>query len=366
MGFKNPRIESSVGGQAICIVGTVDVTASANNIRVNSQEPANQIVLTEFLVEAVQVNSTLAKQIVVGQNNVSGTYGIYSQLCFPNGMINASTIQFLIHGLGCDRSYWNNAPNYSYVDYAAEQGYTTFSYDRLGTGLSDHPDPIQIVQSEFQIAIAHELIQLLRTGRISNHTFEHVVGVGHSAGSFQTLGLTSQHPDDLDAAVLTGFGTSTGGMVAGFSSFDLTIASQAQPLRFSGLSNGYLTGKAIEGTQFAFFRAPGFDPAMLNLLEAAKQTISIGEYLTTTAFPISKNFTGPIDVVTGENDLLNCDGNCYLPYNVVAAVKEAYYPAASNGSSWYIAPDSGHFLNYHYSATGAYEHIHNFIKKNGF
>jgi hypothetical protein len=201
MGFKNTRIESSVGGQDICIVGPMDVTASATNVRINSQEPANQISVTEFLVEAVQINSTLAKQLVGGQNNVSGTYGIYSQLCFLNGMINATTVQFLIHGLGCDRSYWSNARNYSYVDYAAEQGYTAFSYDRLGTGVSDHPGPIQIVQAELQIAIAHELIQLLRTGGISDHTFEHVVGVGHSAGSFQTLGVTSQHSDGLDAAV---------------------------------------------------------------------------------------------------------------------------------------------------------------------
>jgi hypothetical protein len=55
-----------------------------------------------------------------------------------------------------------------------------------------------------------------------------------------------------------------------------------------------------------------------------------------------------------------------LPYNLAAAVKDQFYPAASNGSDWYLAPDSGHFLNYHYAAPGAYEHIQDFVKKNGF
>lgn len=192
----------------------MDITASAQNLQINSQEPTNQTAVTELIVETFQINSTIAQQLVRGQNLVSGTYGIYSQLCFPSatGTINATTIQFLIYGAGLDRSYWNVAPGYSYVDYAAEQGYTTFLYDCLGTGLSDHPDAIEIVQVGLQVAIAHELVQLLRAGSISDHTFKHVVGVGHSLGSFQTNVLTTQHPDDLDAAVLTGFLTDNSGM----------------------------------------------------------------------------------------------------------------------------------------------------------
>lgn len=367
MGFKNPSIQSSVGGQAICISGTVDVTASGNNFQIKSEEPANQTAVTELLVETVQINSTTAQQLVSGQHLVNGTFAIYSQLCFPNatGAINATTIQFLIHGSGFDRNYWNISPGYSYVDYAAEQGYTTFFYDRLGTGLSDHPDAIQTVQLGLQVAVAHELVQLLRTGGISDHLFEHVVGVGHSFGSLQTNVLTSQHPDDLDAAILTGFSTDMSGMPVAFAGLDPTIASQIQPIRFSGLSNGYLTGNAIEGTQFFFFRAPGYDPELLNLAEANKQTISVGEFLSIMPV-VAPNFTGPIDVVNGENDLPNCHGNCLVPNNKAAAVKDMFYPAASNGSSWYLGAGAGHGLNMHYAAPMAYEHIQKFIKKNGF
>ena len=41
-------------------------------------------------------------------------------------------------------SYWdfvpdNSTEDYSYVHAAADAGYVTFRYDRLGTGLSEHP-----------------------------------------------------------------------------------------------------------------------------------------------------------------------------------------------------------------------------------
>jgi pimeloyl-ACP methyl ester carboxylesterase len=196
--------------------------------------------MAHLLSEGWIGSATIGKQLVVGTSDVSGTYGIYSQLCFPSATgINATTIQFLIHGIGSERGYWNVATGYSYVDFAAEQGYTTFFFDRLGTGLSDHPDPIQTVQLPIQLENAHQLVHLLRNGGISNHVFKHVIGVGHSFGSFQVNGLTTKYPDDLDAAVLTGFSHDTSGFAIAFSGAGLAIASQSQPLHFAALSNGY-------------------------------------------------------------------------------------------------------------------------------
>ena len=141
-----------------------------------------------------------------GPHQVSGNYGIYSQLCFPKstGKISDTTIQFLIHGAGADRTYWDFAPGYSYVDYAAEQGYTTFIYDHIVLGLSDHPDPIQVLQTELNVEVDHELIQHLRAGSIAGQAFKNVVGIGHSFGSIQTHAVNVQYPTDLDAAVLVG------------------------------------------------------------------------------------------------------------------------------------------------------------------
>lgn len=105
---------------------------------------------------------------------------------------------------------------------------------------------------------------------------------------------------------------------------------------------------------------------MLDLVESNKQTLTLGEYITGgSVFLAAPKFTGPVDVVNGINDLPNCFGNCLLPVNLAAALRGKFYPAGSNGSSWYLGQGSGHFLNYHYAAPGAYDHIQSFIKKNG-
>lgn len=62
----------------------------------------------------------------------------------------------------------------------------------------------------------------------------------------------------------------------------------------------------------------------------------------------------------------NCWGNCLVPDNKAAGVKEALYPNASSKSGWWIAPVAGHGLEYHYVAVEEHEHILEFIKSAGF
>lgn len=87
---------------------------------------------------------------------------------------------------------------------------------------------MQTVQGPLHVAIAHELIQLLRTGGIASHTFEHVMGVSHSFGSIMTTAVTSQHPDDLDAAVLTNFATDVKGVRIAFAGGSFAVATTCQ------------------------------------------------------------------------------------------------------------------------------------------
>lgn len=367
-GFKNATVEHSIGGHAICISGTIDVAASSQNVHFNVGPLNTQIEATEFFAEALQINSTLAERVVGKPFNVSGTYGIYSQLCFPKstGTINDKTIQFLIHGAGADRTYWNFAPGYSYVDYAAEQGYNTFIYDRLGIGLSDHPDPIQVLQTGLEVNVAHALIQHLRAGNISGQAFKNVVGIGHSFGSIQTNLVLAEYVADYDAAVLTGFTAKPDGFPVAFAGSNPSIASQNDPSRFGDLPPGYLIPARKESNQFFFFRAPNFDPKILTLFEQTKQTESVGEFLSSSVVQSSPKFTGPIFVAAGENDMPNCQGDCMYPYNKIEAVKHQLYPAASNSSGWYIAPNTGHALTLHYTAKEANKKILDFIKSNGF
>lgn len=130
-----------------------------------------------------------------------------------------------------------------------------------------------------------------------------------------------------------------------------------------------MTFNSIQGVQFSAFRAPGsgFDPALLNVLWETSGIITIGEFIATTSlFAVTANFTGPIDVVSGENDLPTCDGNCYLPYNLPPALKGERIPTAANFLVGTSPPKTGNFLNYHYSAAGTYGQIQSFIKWDGF
>lgn len=94
-----------------------------------------------------------------GTQQVSNTYMLSGTFCTPNNInSNSSHVQLLLHGVGFDSSYWDFSPDgsdgYSYVSAAADAGFTTFSYDRLGTGLSEHPqDAYKYVLHEHKYAI---------------------------------------------------------------------------------------------------------------------------------------------------------------------------------------------------------------------
>ena len=226
--------------------------------------PASQAELTQTTVDMAQVGSDYNQRITSGgPNQVSGTFQIYSQICVANNASAASqvqTLQFLSHGGTLDHTYWDFAAVYSYVDAAAAAGYATFSYDRLGTGLSDHPDPNQVVQAALQVEIGHILIQGLRKTRVQGKGVEKVVAVGHSAGSALTLGVVGKYPRDLDGLVFTGISASTPGVAIAQISFNLLPAPLDPSGRFIGLDKGHLTQGAIaQAFQFPFYRFPYYD-----------------------------------------------------------------------------------------------------------
>lgn len=259
------------------------------------------------------------------------------------------------------------------MDAAADAGYATFLYDRLSVGQSSHPDPIQVVQAPLEIEIAASLIKALRNGSIARTAFSKVVGVGHSYGSVLTKGVTAKYPTDLDAAILTGFSTDNVGQAAFISALNLAIASENQPYRFNTLNNGYLVSSTAISNQIGFFHSPNFDPAILNLAEATKNTVTFGELFSIMAGPqIAANFKGPVDIVNGNEDLPFCFGNCTLPstgstVNKAAATLKMVYPNVPNNlTSYYLTPNTGHGNNLHYSAPKAYAQITNFLKTHGF
>ncbi|KAK5634792.1 hypothetical protein RRF57_010505 [Xylaria bambusicola] len=190
----NPVIHSSTGGGSTCISGNVIVSINTPGTKLLYEAPQDQVAVTESFVELFQINSTFGADAAAGGSSViSGEYSIFVKLCFPNdpsGLDKIKTVQLLTHGATLDYTYWDISPNYSYIDVASAADYATLSYDQLGVGNSDHPDPIQTVQATSQVAVVHELVALLRNGKLGGYHFDNVVGVGHSAGSMLTQAIT--------------------------------------------------------------------------------------------------------------------------------------------------------------------------------
>jgi pimeloyl-ACP methyl ester carboxylesterase len=86
-------------------------------------------------------------------------------------------------------------------------GYPTLAIDRLGAGLSDHPDPITTVQANLQTNIHHVIVQMARAGKIPNTktAFKKIIFVGGSYGSILGNQQAIQYPADLDALLLTAY-----------------------------------------------------------------------------------------------------------------------------------------------------------------
>jgi hypothetical protein len=263
-GLVDAAFSYSAGKKAVCVTGLTDVPIVADTTVVTYPGPANNFELTEFITNFARRDSTAFATYLGGPSKVEDTFSIFSKLCVPNDAIKAnelSSVQFLTHGGILDNNYWDLAAGYSYVDSAAEQGYATFSYDRLGTAKSDHPDPKQVVQAPLQVDIAHVLVQQLKHGNIGGINFSKVVGVGHSLGSAVTQGVSHKYPDDFDATVLTGHSGFSGGGTIGFAAAAQQIANTL-PDRpdLESLPNGYFTlGPAPQTLQFAFFFYPFFN-----------------------------------------------------------------------------------------------------------
>ncbi|KAL8897927.1 MAG: hypothetical protein Q9207_006958 [Kuettlingeria erythrocarpa] len=368
--FSNSTYGTSADGKAACIRGTILVKANASNTKLLLKSPASQAELTQTTVDMAQVGSDYMQRVTSGgPNPVSGIFQIYGQLCLPNNASTASRVtalQFLSHGGTLDHTYWDFAPGYSYVDAAAAAGYATFSYDRLGTGLSDHPDPNQVVQAALQVEIAHQLIQGLRDVRVQGRGIQKVVGVGHSAGSALTLGVVGKYPGDLDGLVLTGISASVDAVGITQIAFNLLPAPLDPSGRFKGLDNGYLTQGAIpQAFQFPFYRWPDYDPKIFQRQFETRQTTVFGELLTFgTVVAPQPNFTGPVDVVLGQYDFPFCTGNCSHPADQAQTFVSALFPA-SRSKGAYLQPRAGHLVAQHYTAAQGFAHSVKFLKDSG-
>ncbi|GJE91974.1 alpha/beta hydrolase [Phanerochaete sordida] len=373
-GYDTSRVGPS---NANCQRQTYQLDITSNNVQFqNVDSNANQTYLTA-LFQTFTTSMTNFTQMYEKPDKqaVHNTYSLSGTLCVPKkGAKDPSNVQYLLHGVGFDSSYWdfvpdNSTEDYSYVHAAADAGYVTFRYDRLGTGLSEHPqDAYNVVQSPTDLAIATKFAQMLRNGDIGNMKFNKIVGIGHSYGSVQTQALSAASPDLLNAVLLQGFSMNSTGQGVFLPGGDYQPAVAVAPNRFAnkGIANAYVVNQSPYTNQLDFFYFPYFSDAALQRSYDTEQPATQGVLFTQAAImQNATGFRGPVHVVTGAQDLPFCNRDCYAvprgsPFPNIPAYVKMLYPNARNFSV-YIPANTGHGVNAHYSAPETYQEMLQFV-----
>ncbi|THH23251.1 hypothetical protein EUX98_g7927 [Antrodiella citrinella] len=285
---------------------TIPVHVSTNTDKIAYDTPKNQTQLTGLVQQFFSAASNLTALVEVGTVPLTASYEIYGELYVPHNW-NNGVLEFAVHGSMLDHNYWlisGPGSMFNYVEASVNAGNAIFVFDRLGNGGSSQPDGIKEVQAAVHIAIIESLLTYLRTTTIQGHSFNIIVGVGHSYGSVLLANLLVSRPDAIDAVVLSGFtADGQGGPLAG-ASIGWRIASQSNHTAFGSLSNSYMTAQNSLGLQQGFFLFPGFPQSTLDFLTEHRGVLTVGELLSNLVLPNAPStFSGPVLMVTGDHDL---------------------------------------------------------------
>ena len=285
------------------------------------------------------------------------TYHVAGTLC-SKGPAAGKTVQLLLHGATYARYYWDfpyQTEHYSYVRAAAKRGYAIFNLDRIGNGASDRP-PGDLVDFTVNGFVVHQVVEALRAGEVGSTSFEKVIVVGHSMGSFTALNYVGNFPGEADGLILTGFLNDMNWPYVQAALPQVMYPATFDP-KFAGQFPNFDYITSVPGTRgMAFYYLPNTDPGVLAVDEDLKQTVAVGELngLLIVYDPISFQITGPVQVVVGQYDSLFCGNlvNC-SDKGAVQTYEEGWFGASACVETAVI-DDAGHDLNLHHNAHAAY------------
>ncbi|KJZ70389.1 hypothetical protein HIM_10233 [Hirsutella minnesotensis 3608] len=349
---------------------TVPLTISARNGVFNMETPKTEIQVTNFILDLTAQGQNYTAKVITGYKTITGKYKLATTYCEPDKG-RSDKLQILTHGIGFDRSYWDfpfNNYNYSYVNRAIDQGYSTLSWDRLGIGHSSHGDPIAEIQIFMEIAALKALTRWVKQGKLpgGKHKASKVVQVGHSFGSSIVLGLNNESPELSNAMILTGFGQVPNFVPEFALGGNFVSVKEAKGLADKYVE-GYLAGQSTVGLHTNVFAPGGFDPRILTAAAMSGQPAAIGEFLTMGGVAPKTQFKGPVLIITGERDLPFCGGDCKNAKainsnapNLIEMSRENFKSASVFNAK--VVPGAGHGINYHYSAPVAYKVMLDFLR----
>lgn len=311
---------------------------------------------------------------------VNGTWNIAGRYCEPEVQVagRENAIQLLVHGIAYDRNYWSSgyeADTSSWIGHASRLGYPTLSIDRLGSGASDHPDPITVVQKPAQVEVAHQVVQALRNGKVGGRVFSKISYVGHSYGSIIGNGLAARYPNDVDAFILSGFSDRLKPAIPGVVVTPLGKPAALVDQKFSNLSLGYMAMSLETGARGLFYTntKSEWDANLAHLDWLNRGTYAVGEAISTLFInDVAKDFTKPVLILTGHKDQIFCglalpllgEASCGDgPSSHLEHTKHLFPNAEYSVKD---IPNTGHSLNFHPTANLTFAAAHDFLDDAGF
>ncbi|TVY30656.1 hypothetical protein LHYA1_G001159 [Lachnellula hyalina] len=325
-------------------------------------DPNNETQVIQFFFGSL-VNETGAA--IKGTNLVSGSFIIDGTYCTPGSSHDVNVLEILVHGISYDKSVWSSLglgnETLNWQLYAASQGYATLAIDRLGHGTNpQHPDPLNVVQGWLQLDILHQLIETIRSIPRNGlcRTFDRIVYVSHSYAGWLGTGLAAAHPKDVDAIVLTGFSVAFSN--SGFESTQVVSAANMNPKRFPSFPLGYIT-IAQESQREALFYAGGYSHIIAEQDYAVQDTWTIGETGNLGFFVPAVNYTGPLYITAGEEDIIFCTAPGATCEDLLNSTRELFPGVTEFGFK--AISDTGHTLMLHDSAPEMFAEVHDFLGK---
>jgi pimeloyl-ACP methyl ester carboxylesterase len=288
---------------AYCKELDIPVTATAPSAIYDILRIDSNLEATAWAVESSIRTSTFGR--IIKNTTTSGTYNIHGRLCVPKSSDKSEILQIATHGIGFDSRYWDSEyqpEKHSYVAATLKAGYAIFTYDRLGTGRSDHPDAYTVVQTAIQLETLRQLTLLARNGTLyrlagkSDPQFSRLmqprkfVHVGHSFGSSLTSALIASYGDISDGAIITGFipNPYLGSTPITMWSFE-NAATSSPPF---DRPSGYVVSKK-NGVQTVFFGGDpktAFTAELLDYADSIKAPAPVGE-LASFLSPVGTQYT---------------------------------------------------------------------------
>ncbi|KAK3319106.1 hypothetical protein B0H66DRAFT_257139 [Apodospora peruviana] len=315
---------------------------------------------------------------------IDRTFKVHAQLCVPSTKNAKSNIlQIATQGRGFDKRYFDirvQPETYSYLDAAIKRGYPVLTYDRIGLGESEKPDPYDVVQLPAEVEILAGLTKLAKAGKlissskvlsnsspaVKDFVPSKIVQVGHSYGSFIIAPMIVKYGSLADGALLTGFFPNPRLGTVDVSHYDHAYVHDIDPVRWAAYGPGYFILANTLVLQKLFLHKPGFEPALLTYMSEILQPEAVGEYPSGDSLPLpdlhATEFTGPVQISAGAFDFANCKGDCRGQYN--ATFVENLFPKASNITG-YLQPDAGHAMHFSTTAPIGYKAQLDYLNDHG-